>query len=250
VIVYGADSTVERANAAAMQLYGFNPVRMSQQEITQRLAFTTLDGNPIPLEEVPSSRALRGEMVNGFALRVQNPAGQESWVEVSTAPLHNGSEMSGAVVVWHDISVREQLLEAHRRQKDLLLSIFQADPGGLAVLIGPDLVYQYANPAYLQMTGSPDEDPTGRRFYDLWMGEGADRQALILKTTFERGEPAQPGLVRYTHPDGSFRHYSFYAQPILWEGQAAVLSVLWDNTELEGTRDEAVRAAHEASHRM
>ncbi len=67
-------------------------------------------GEPLPLEELPSSRALRGESCSGVEMLVRQPSGRQVYVLTNSAPLRDREgQIVGAVVAFQDITfIKEQ----------------------------------------------------------------------------------------------------------------------------------------------
>ncbi len=68
------------------------------------------NGEPLPTEELPSSRALRGETCTGVELLIRQPSGREVYILVNSAPLRDADgQITGAVLAFQDITfIREQ----------------------------------------------------------------------------------------------------------------------------------------------
>jgi PAS domain S-box-containing protein len=83
-------------------------------------------GNPIPPEDWPSRRALRGETVMpGLEMRCTDDARRELWMRVSAAPLRDDfSQVIGACAVVQDVTqlknAEHALREADRRKDEFL----------------------------------------------------------------------------------------------------------------------------------
>lgn len=108
IYVNAADDRVT-ANAEATRLFGreLDPAAGRAGYLDQ---LRRADGQPIPLDELPSSRALRGEAVTQMELRLSQPNGREIPVLVSAAPVRGADGRHfGAVVVFHDISAIREL---------------------------------------------------------------------------------------------------------------------------------------------
>jgi len=70
----------------------------------------TLDGKPLPREEWPARRALRGEKVETQELLLRRPDGREVPALVSVAPVHRlDGQLEGVVVAYEDISILKDL---------------------------------------------------------------------------------------------------------------------------------------------
>jgi hypothetical protein len=60
------------------------------------------------MDELPNSRALRGDRVASERLLVTNLRGEERVVIVSAAPFYDDTELLGAAVIWQEITERER----------------------------------------------------------------------------------------------------------------------------------------------
>ena len=111
VIEYDRELSMVRANEAARKLLGLESLDLTREMVMGRLNATHLDGSPIRIEELPTSRALRGEIITGALYRVRPPDGIERTVSTSAVPLYKGGEISGAVALWYDVTEQRRLEE-------------------------------------------------------------------------------------------------------------------------------------------
>jgi PAS domain S-box-containing protein len=114
LIMYGPTGEVLDHNPAAAALLGYSPTE--RRPLAARLREQRPerpDGTPLPVDEVPVIRALRGEIVRGdiFVL----PRGDERvWVTCSAAPLRGpDGTLLGAVATITDITRMHELQEQH-----------------------------------------------------------------------------------------------------------------------------------------
>jgi len=182
-------------------------------------------------------RVLAGERVE-YEERIRFEGSGHCWIHgVYTPTIGADGAVDGWVAVVLDVG-------ASRRQQALLESIFRADPGALALLVGPDLRCAFANEAYRELLAQK-LDPTGRRYDEVWPDEAMRsvearlRQVMFAKTALrvEREERVVAS--------GERRVFTSHACPIAWGGQMAVLSVLWETTDLEQARQQAEARAAE-----
>ncbi|MBI3947423.1 MAG: PAS domain-containing protein [Armatimonadetes bacterium] len=84
---------------------------LSLNEVVAAIHPRTLDGRPIPLDELPGARALRGEGVEGEVILVRCPeTGVDAYETVSAAPLRDAEgRVFGAVVAAADVSDRVRI---------------------------------------------------------------------------------------------------------------------------------------------
>jgi PAS domain S-box-containing protein len=104
VLVYDKEGIPVRANPKAVEVYGLDPVGVARASIVEILKIRTPEGDPVPVESLPSSRALQGGKVENARYRFQNVLGEERTVIASAAPMRSGGTITGAVVVWRDIT--------------------------------------------------------------------------------------------------------------------------------------------------
>lgn len=118
LVVNEVDGRIVTANPAAQQLLDLSPehweipfhVRWQNRRIYGP------DGQPIPLEQFPMLRALRGELVRNQVLRVQIPGRPEVWLSMSSAPIRTPEgQIHGAVTIFADITSFHELQERERR---------------------------------------------------------------------------------------------------------------------------------------
>jgi signal transduction histidine kinase len=106
LVLYGRRGEILRMNAAAERLFGLAPGD-ERLPLAARWGRFRLFGDlnrPLALEELPVSRALRGEMVRGAHLRVEGPTGN-GWILASAAPIRGpDGSVWGAVLTFSDES--------------------------------------------------------------------------------------------------------------------------------------------------
>ena len=170
VVVYDAAGAPVRANQAVVAAYGLDPVHHDRAELAHKLQIHHPDGRPLELGEVTSSRALRGERVVAQPFVFTKGDGQEMFILASGAPLFEGDEISGAVVVWHDVTERERLVTENRRQRAFLERLIDATPLGVAVVRGAENRFEVVNSQYRLLTGTVDVPMIGRTAAEVFPG--------------------------------------------------------------------------------
>ena len=104
LLVYDVHGVLEQANPAAIAALGFNPVGIDQATLARRLNFRYIDGRPVPNQELPSARALRGNTVVGERFLFTDAEGRDAAILMSASPLRRGDQIRGAITVWQDIT--------------------------------------------------------------------------------------------------------------------------------------------------
>ncbi|MHB1294697.1 MAG: PAS domain S-box protein [Anaerolineae bacterium] len=153
VVVYDRAGRIIRANPAAVRAYGFNPLILDREQVAKRAELRYPDGRPVPFEEVASSRALGGETLTGERYLLRGANGKDRVILSSASPLYLGQELSGAVLLWTDVTEREALLEETRTQREFLERLLSGAPVGIAVVQVPEMRYVLTNPAYEAIPG-------------------------------------------------------------------------------------------------
>ncbi len=119
VVVYDRDGTIVQANAAVGRLYGADPRTTTSAEIARKLRLRYLNGRSVRAEAVPSARALRGESVIDRRFVFTDAAGRDVTVLASATPLLADGKVTGAVVLWHDVTELTEL----ERLKDQFITV-------------------------------------------------------------------------------------------------------------------------------
>ncbi len=111
------------ANQAAIDLLGFDPGQLAGKAALERIDLRHVDGRPVSFDDLPSTRALRGEPVQHEPFRLHSqPGGRECGLLVSASPLYVDGELFGVSSVWVDITLQER---AEQTQQQLLAQLRQ-----------------------------------------------------------------------------------------------------------------------------
>ena len=110
LFIVDVNSRVVMSNPAAVAFYGMDTRGLKAPATADMLSIRHPDGSMVSPEELPSFRALQGEMVKSERHVVIHPAGRKIIVESSAAPIYDGVHISGAVVALHEVTEREELL--------------------------------------------------------------------------------------------------------------------------------------------
>ena len=104
VYMVGLDGTMRFTNAVGREMLGLKPGSALDARM-RSLRLTELDGRPLTPEEYPSSRALRGETVNGVEVIAVTAAGESRRMRTSAHPLrHANGELYAALITWKDVT--------------------------------------------------------------------------------------------------------------------------------------------------
>ncbi len=157
VLVYDSGGRIRRANAAALQLLGFNPAHLSTAEIAARLSTRTADGRRLDPALSPTARALAGTPVSDERYRISGAGGRELTVMSSASPLFEGGRISGAVTVLHDVTEEDRLVSETQRRAAELDAIINSIADGI-MIHDPQGNLLRMNPTAERMMGYTAED--------------------------------------------------------------------------------------------
>lgn len=135
LMIHGRTEEIIRMNPAAEEMLGYTPEER-KLPLAERMALLraeTPDGEPFPIEDTPSRRALRGETVQGVLMVLHPPRTDRTiWVSNSAAPLRapDGTVL-GAVSVCTDVT---QLHRLEEQRKDLIRTVSHDLRNPLAII--------------------------------------------------------------------------------------------------------------------
>ncbi len=145
------------------------------------------------------------------------------------------------------ISEQTTLAAENRRNKNLLEAIFETDPAGLAVVIGPELRFAYVNPAYRFIAPQTGMELLGQTYEEVWVVEGSDCCANQIQQVVKSGQPYQTLNYKRHFKDGAVRNFTLQVRRFEWDDEPAALIALWDTTRQKSIEN-ALRASEEKFH--
>ncbi len=191
-------------------------------------------GEPVPLADLPVRKALRGEALESCRFIVRGRPGGDLHITVSASPIVTDGDISGAIVIWQDITGEE---EARRRVEEanaLLEGLFE-NLGDIVGIQLPDHTILRYNRAGYEALGMTPEEVHGRKCYEL-IGRAhpcaicATRRALVTRK--------REVVTRYIPELG--RYMECRSSPILDpQGEVAfIVEQLYDVTDRKHAEDE------------
>ena len=184
-------------NKAVTQLTGWHEEELIGRPMHVTMHQPRADGTPYPDEDCP----IRRTFINGEPRHVSD---EVFWrrnlasfpVEYTSTPIYQGEQLTGAVVVFRNVSEHRRAAEALRESENVARTVIKSVNEGIMVF-DRDLRYKEWNSAMEDMTGLPADQIVGASALDLFpqfMIPGIDR--LLLRAL--RGE-------RVTSPDTAYR---------------------------------------------
>ena len=147
-------------NKAAEEMIGAGAMDVSPADWSRTYGCFLPDGEtPYPADQLPLSRAIRGERVSEAEVLIRHPKRPTGvWLSISGAPLvdENGAVSGGAVVI-RDVTGRKASEDSHRRLSNALEqtddTVFITDRRG---------TIEYVNPAFEATTGYTRKEAIGQ----------------------------------------------------------------------------------------
>ncbi len=157
VAIYDAAGRLVEQNDAAAHITGRSVVPTEHPPVRQtRYAMRRPDGTTLPEPATPSGRARRGETFADLACVITGPTGQDVHLLTSGAPLRDEQgTITGAVVVFQDVTPLQQLEHDLQTQRDLAEGIIASTPFGVVVFdASDDFICLRNNAPYLALMGA------------------------------------------------------------------------------------------------
>ncbi|MDO9713012.1 PAS domain S-box protein [Paracraurococcus lichenis] len=208
------------ANPAAEQMFGWERGELLDCVLHDLLHHHHFDGRPFDATECPLVGALTsGEVLRGYEDVFFCKNGDTVDVACSNAPIKVGGEVTGAVLVVHDITERKRaqralaVSEARLRESEARFRQL-ADFSPAIVWFGhPDGTLSYLNQAWYEYTGQAPGEGLALGWAEVVHPEDADR----LDTAWL--EAREHGLVydleaRLRRRDGDYRWFRIQAVPL------------------------------------
>jgi len=190
------------------------------------------DGRRVEGHDYPLARVLAtGEPAGPDEYLYRRGDDTLGWVQITGVPIRDeGGEVTGGVVVIDDVDAekraveeREGLIRALDAERSRLREVFMQAPALIAVLRGPEHVFELANAPYLQLVGNRDvvgksireaiPEVEGQGYFEMLDQVYASGQAVV-------GNESHALLDR--HGDGRLEegYFNFVFQPLRDPGGA------------------------------
>jgi len=252
VIAADCDGRFVLFNSSAQRILRLGPREVPGVEWMGASSCFLEDGvTPFPSEDLPLSKAIRGETVRDCVLHVRNARVPDGiWISVNGTPLRDRSgALYGGAAVFRDVTD-----ERRRMERTLLLSTVAEQTADAVIVTDRHGVIEYVNPAVERMTGFRSDELIGNTPRVLRSGLHSTADYSAMWGTLLKGGVFRGTLVNRKKTDGELYYSEQTITPVRdASGQVSrFVSVAKDLTEVRAALDRAskLRLARSVQQRM
>ena len=247
-------------NPAAERLTGYTLPEVQGRPLHDVVHHTRPDGSPYPLEECPIDRAFPQDMREQGEEVFVHRDGHFYPVAFTASPIRDGGRTVGTIIEVRDIGGEKRAAAEHQRllheletERHRLRTVFRSAPAYIAVVRGPDHVFELFNPPYAGlMDGRPELGRPAREA----LPEVAEQGFIdLLDRVRESGEPyvgtEVPIRLRREgaeEPEERFLNFVYQPLPDPDGTVSGIMAFGVDVTELVRGRRQAEEQADEMQH--
>jgi PAS domain S-box-containing protein len=220
--VYDRRGDLVHSNQRLRDYVGLSQLPSLEPETSRRWHGYDADNQPIPPDQYPGKRALRGEVVvPGIDFLYNAQDATERWMRISAVPFRReGDQADEAIVVVQDVDDLKRAAEQIEAAGGVLASQSRFLETTLSSI--PDFVYAfdrqrrfaYANAAMLKLFGLSAEEMRGKTFADLnYPPELADRLNEHIDRILADGVTVEDEVF-FSSPTGHAAYFDFVWGPV------------------------------------
>jgi PAS domain S-box-containing protein len=200
------DGLVNFINPAGLTMLGFEADELIGQEIHALIHHTRSDGSPYPIEECPMLHSLSQGVIGSRDDEVLwRKDGTSFPVEYSSVPIRKNGSIAGTMVVFRDISERQEAEQALRQSRATARGLLDATQESLLLLDKEGIIIAVNQTAAHRHQRTPKELVGTNRFDYLPQHLRESRKAHF-DNVLQTGNPAEFEDVR----DGMVFHHLYY----------------------------------------
>jgi len=233
VVVSDLSGRLLHWNRAALRLHGYSSSEQDRRrftELTDTFELSTLDSVPLPVEEWPLARILRGENIHDLELRVRRFGSDWRGIFDYDGTLVHDSDGKPlmAVVTISDITQRKRAEEKLRESEGRYRKLFESNPNPMWVFDLETLAFLAVNEAAIRHYGYSKEEFLAMTIKDIRPPE--DIPALLGDLSHTGVGLDDASEWRHRKKDGSVIDVEVTTHAVQWMGQRAKLALINDVT--------------------
>jgi PAS domain S-box-containing protein len=200
------DGLVNFINPAGLAMLGFEAVELIGQKIHPLIHHTRPDGSPYPSEECPMHHSLtQGVIGNRDDEVLWRKDGTSFPVEYSSVPIRKNGSTAGTVVVFRDISERQEAKEALKTSRATARGLLDATKESLLLLDKEGIIIAVNQTAARRQQQTPKK-LIGINRFDILPQNLRESRKVYFSNVLETGNPVDFEDVR----DGMVFHNFYY----------------------------------------
>jgi PAS domain S-box-containing protein len=215
--IYGldGDGLTTFVNPTAARLLGYDPDELAGRPMHQILHHSRPDGSPYPVEQCPIYAALRDGLVHRVSTDVLWRKDQTSLpVEYISTPIVEQGAVTGAVVVFRDITERREAERAVQEGQERLRQLAEHIRGVFGMTDPAKQDMLYISPGYEEIWGRSCESLYASPQSWLEAIHPEDRARVLEAATHKQAVGTYDEQYRILRPDGVIRWICDRAFPI------------------------------------
>jgi len=196
-------------------------------------------GEPVPLEFWPVSRALRGESATDAEYTLRRKDTDESWVgSFSYSPIRGQSgAIAGSVVSARDITEQKRAVEAMRASEARYRTAFQTSIDAIAITRLSDGKYIEVNQKLIDILGYDRQEIIGRTALELEIWANRHDRANLTEGLAQRSV-CRDLQAEFRRKSGNLFWGIVSASLIEIDGESCILSVVRDISEAKQAEEQ------------
>lgn len=243
VVVSDLDGRLLHWNAAALRLHGYPTAEQDRRvftKLTDTFTLSTLNDTPVPVQDWPLARVLRGETLHDVELCMHRIG--TDWHRIlsfggTLVQSQDGQPLMGVMTV-NDITDRKHAEEQLRNGEERYRQLFESNPNPMWVFDVETCAFLAVNAAATRHYGYSDEEFLSMTIKDIRPSE--DLPALLVDLSQKADGLENSSQWRHRLKDGALIDVEITSHEVRWFGRRAKLVLVNDVTERK--RAEEVRA--------
>ncbi|MBT8365351.1 MAG: PAS domain S-box protein, partial [Deltaproteobacteria bacterium] len=200
------DGLVNFINPAGLAMLGFEAEELIGQKIHPLIHHTRPDGSPYPSEACPMHHSLIQGVIGSRDDEVLwRKDGTSFPAEYSSVPIRKNGSIAGTVVVFRDISERQEAEQALRESRATARGLLDATQESLLLLDKEGIIIAVNRTAARRHQQTPQE-LTGTNRFDILPQNLRESRKAHFNNVLQTGNPADFEDVR----DGMVFHHNYY----------------------------------------